>query len=247
MRLHLGLCWGALALGLLLSPVPPAAHADEIKTERVHFKKGASAATLSGHIKGYNSVDYVLGAKAGQTMSVKMTTKSTASFFNVLPPGSDEEAIFVGSTEGNEFAGTLSKDGDYRIRVYLMRNAARRNEQADFTLKVAITDGTQAAHTGHRGKVDATGIIPCAMATGQPMGDCNFAVVREGGGSATVTVTKPDGRTRAFFFEHGKFVSADTSQAEGNQKTSSSREGDLTTVHVGAERYEIPDAVMFGG
>jgi len=40
-----------------------------------------------------------------------------AAYFNVLPPGSTGEAIFVGSSEGNHLSA-LPSDGDYTIRVY---------------------------------------------------------------------------------------------------------------------------------
>lgn len=93
---------------------------------------------------------------------------------------------------------------------------------------------------------NATGDIPCSMGAGQPAGQCPFGVTREGNGSGVVTVTKPDGRTRSIFFQNGKATSADVSQADGGA-FSSSRQGDLTIVQIGDERYEIPDAVIYGG
>ena len=239
--------FAALLTGALLALSAPAG-ADGIKTVPVHFKKGASSATLTGHLTGDQTIDYVLGAKAGQVMSVTMTTSNDASYFNVLPPGSNDEAIFIGSTEGNEFGGTLSQSGDYKVRVYLMRSAARNHEKADFTLQVAITGGAHsAAPAGGAGQFDATGQIPCAQATGQPMGPCEFGVTREGAGTATVLVTKPDGAQRALFFKGGRFAGADVSQADGEMATKASREADLNLIRVGTERYEIVDAVIFGG
>ena len=78
------------------------------------------------------------------------------------------------------------------------------------------------------------------------MGSCPFGVKREGNGSGIVTVTKPDSRTRAIFFEQGKAIGADTSSADPGE-FSASRQGDSTTVRIGEERYEVPDAVIFGG
>ena len=92
----------------------------------------------------------------------------------------------------------------------------------------------------------ATGPIPCSMGGGAPTTQCNAGVVRQGGGSATVTVTKPDGRTRTIFFQNGRAVSADVSQADYG-KFSASRQGDLSIIKIGQERYEIPDALPFGG
>jgi hypothetical protein len=98
-----------------------------------------------------------------------------------------------------------------------------------------------------QGKFDATGQIPCAQRPGQPMTQCNFGVARDGGGSATVVVTRPDGRTRAIFFEKGKAVGADLSQADGNMDFKASKNADLYVIQAGDERYEIPEAVVYGG
>jgi len=98
-----------------------------------------------------------------------------------------------------------------------------------------------------QGNFDATGPIPCAFYKGQPMGQCEFGVARAGGGYATVIIKKPDGRTRAIFFRMGKAIGADTSQADGYPEFRATRESDLNLIRIGDERYEIPDAVIFGG
>lgn len=92
----------------------------------------------------------------------------------------------------------------------------------------------------------ATGSIPCSMGGGQPTGSCPFGVQREGNGSGTVTVTKPDGRTRNIFFDDGRATGADSSQADPGA-FSASKQSDLNIIRIGAERYEIPDAVIYGG
>jgi hypothetical protein len=67
------------------------------------------------------------------------------------------------------------------------------------------------------------------------------------GGYATVLIKKPDGRTRTIFFRMGKPIGADTSEADGYTEFRTIRENDLHLIHVGNERYEIPDAVVLGG
>ena len=79
------------------------------------------------------------------------------------------------------------------------------------------------------------------------MGQCPFTVSREGQGTAIVSVTLPDGRKRAIFFEKGKATGADLSQADGNMKFKASKQGDLFKIQAGNERYEIPEAAVFGG
>jgi len=98
-----------------------------------------------------------------------------------------------------------------------------------------------------QGAFDATGAIPCAQHAGQPMRQCQFGVARGEGGSATVVVTHADGWQRALFFENGEFLSADASEAGGGFDASASKEADLFMIRVDEERYEIPEAVIFGG
>ncbi len=97
-----------------------------------------------------------------------------------------------------------------------------------------------------QGTFDATGRIPCAQSVGQPTMQCGFGVARAGGGYATVVVKRPDGRSRAIFFRMGRPIGADTSEADPGEFRAE-REGDLNLIRVGAERYEIPDAVVLGG
>jgi hypothetical protein len=111
--------------------------ADGVREEAVHFAKGKSSATVKGTIKGDESVNYKLGAAAGQTMTVTLKPSNKSTYFNVVAPGADS-AMFIGSTEGNRFSGTLPKAGDYTVQVYLMRNAARRNETSSYTVDFRI-------------------------------------------------------------------------------------------------------------
>lgn len=98
-----------------------------------------------------------------------------------------------------------------------------------------------------KGDFDATGTVPCAVAPGQPMGQCPFGVARAGGGYATVVITRPDGMKRALFFRMGQAIGADTSEADRTGPFSASKENDLYRIQVGKERYEVVEAVVFGG
>jgi|PlaIllAssembly_1097288.scaffolds.fasta_scaffold58755_2 hypothetical protein len=242
-----------LVTWFLLLAAPMVFAADGIRTERVHFTKGANSAVVEGSIKGYETVDYVLGARAGQHMNVSLATKHGATYFNILAPGENEVAMFNGSVNQNQYEGTLPASGDYKIRVYMMRSAARRNEVAHYRLEMIIEGaGQAAAHApSHDAKVPgtdyhATASVPCSMGGGAPTGSCPAGVKRRGSGSAMVTVTKPDERTRTIFFENGRATGYDESQADPG-KFSTSKQGDLNIIHIGHERYEIPDAFPFGG
>jgi len=104
-----------------------------------------------------------------------------------------------------------------------------------------------ASERAGQGQFDARSVVRCAQQPGGAMQDCQAAVAREPGGTATVVVTRPDGRTRFIFFEKGKAAGADLSQADGNMKFRAVKRGDVYTIDAGNERYEIVEAIVFGG
>lgn len=127
----------AALLFCMVIAAPDPAVAQPIATVGVSFAPGTSGTEIQGSVKGYEVVDYVLGASAGHRMVVDMTTSNASSYFNIKPSDT-ETGIFTGSIDGLHFNGILPSGGDWVIRVYLMRNAARRNEVADYTLDVSI-------------------------------------------------------------------------------------------------------------
>lgn len=120
-----------------LSLATPLLAQDQIRTERVQFARGASSKAIKGRSKGYASVNYVVGARAGQMMTVTLKTSNASNYFNVTAPGA-QAAMFVGSSGGSSFTTKIPSTGDYTVLVYLMRNAARRNETANYTLTVRV-------------------------------------------------------------------------------------------------------------
>ncbi len=299
-----------------------------IEEERVQFESGSSGANIDGQITGDTIRDYLLRASAGQTLEVTLETDNSGAYFNLMR-GSDPAAIHIGSTAGNHFEGVLPADGDYRIRVYLMRSAARRNEGVDYSLAVSITGTSSSAASesadyadglsggpdywvvanlatgdtlnvrsapgtdssvvgelangeqvrnlgckmvgesrwchieagseqkfsgwangryfvegGASGSTgEATGVIPCATAAGQPAGTCPFRVSRGTGGTASVWIKLPSGGERYIEFREGKPIGTNP-----GLNLYSERMGDLTLIRIGdVERYEIPDAMIFGG
>ncbi|MCX7099654.1 MAG: hypothetical protein NTV43_17305 [Methylococcales bacterium] len=112
---------------------------------QIQFAKGKTGTSVSGKIKGDDSVDYQLRASAGQTMTVDFKGSKGAAYFNVLPPGSTGEAIFVGSSAGDHFQGVLPSDGDYILRVYLMGGAKDSGKPVNYSLKVNIKSSGKTA------------------------------------------------------------------------------------------------------
>ncbi|WP_159099577.1 SH3 domain-containing protein [Alloyangia pacifica] len=135
----------SIALVLMAALAGPVA-AQDTRTIEVRFAPGTTGATYSGEITGYASVDYYLQAGVGQTMKVELQTSNLSNYFNVWAPGADA-AMFVGASSGDRFSGQLPVNGRYRIQVFLMRNAARREETARYSLDISITDGAGATPT----------------------------------------------------------------------------------------------------
>ena len=116
----------------------PATALAENRVERVRFARGTSSAEVRGQIRGYDYVDYLIGARAGQHLHVTLTVLRGHAIMVVRAPGSDEN-LFDGSTSSEKrFETILSASGDYRIRVFMMRAFARRNERSAYRLKVEI-------------------------------------------------------------------------------------------------------------
>ena len=149
--------------------------------------------------------------------------------------------------------GCQRADGRIWCDVQQLGGGPRGYVAAEFLTPAVSPDGSVAtgpdnsAFRAGQGDFDATGQIPCAQYFGQPMTECEFGVARAGGGYATVVIKKPDGSTRAIFFRMGKPIGADTSEADGYPEFGATKENDLNLIHVGNERYEIPDAVVLGG
>lgn len=121
---------------VLLAATGMATAAD--RTEVVHFKSGASSATLSGHFKGYDVVKYVLDARKGQMIHILFSANNGACYFNFISPG-ESSADFMGETSGNEMSMRLRKSGKHHAEVYMMRSAARRNETCKYSISFEIT------------------------------------------------------------------------------------------------------------
>ncbi len=112
---------------------------DKVTTVPVAFAKGSTSASPKGNFGGYDSVNYTLGAKAGQTMSVKVSGSRNANF-NVFAPGDrpgSSTALGSGSV-GSGWSGKLPASGTYTIQVYQMRATARRGENVPFTIAFQI-------------------------------------------------------------------------------------------------------------
>ena len=225
--------------------------AETVHTQSVHFDKGTSGTTIKGKIQGYESYNYTLSAKSGQTMKVKLSTKHGATYFNIYSPGKapGDEAMFIGASNGTSYKGTLPADGRYIIQVFMMRSAARRNEVANYDLSIRITGSPKAVdHQSHDAKVPgtsyhATGNVECKLGdTSKGYDQCPFGVIRKGLDVAQVDVTPPGGFKRKLYFDHDRVTT------DNNEKVKSRKDNGMWVIEVNDyEHYKIFDAVIVGG
>lgn len=220
------------------------------QTQRIQFAKDRQEASIKGAVRGDVYIDYIVRAAAGQTLNVAMKATNGSNYFNVTPPGSNA-AMFVGSTSGGTFTRILPSDGDYTIRVYLMRNAGRRHEDSKFDLNVGVTGKPRAALPASADATipgtpyHASTQVPCKGSASDAIAQCDSFVIRRGrDGTATVEVRMKDGYTiRRILFVEGAASGSDLPSQMGSE-----RKGDATIVTFeGGETFTIPDMLLTGG
>lgn len=217
----------------------------QITTKKVTFPQGKSETVVNGSIKGEQTIDYTVNLSEGQEFKVSIKTISTSCYFNILAPGSNDEAIFIGSNDGNTFGGTLGMSGTYKIRVYLYRNAARRDEVANFSLSISATGGSANSNSSDA-KVSGTNFNAAGelrAANGSTSSKATFGVIRSNG-EAEVHATITGGLKRIFVFSKGEW-SCKTEGCKLIFAKISSDEWELIVNDY--EKYYIPDAVIYGG
>ncbi len=124
--------FSVLAVCLMLCTLDTSA---QVKT-RVRFPAGTHGTSVKGTVRGYDHRDYVVGAAAGQTITVKLNHEERSSVFTIFQPNGDNLDT---AAEQNNYSGELPVKGDYVVRVLMMRNEARRKGSiSNYTLKITI-------------------------------------------------------------------------------------------------------------
>src|SRR5260370_15224401 len=98
--------------------------------QRVRFPKGHNSATLRSQVSQRKAILYVVGAKAGQTMTVSLDGDTKTRFDLSGPKDKDSQTMANGVTEWSD---TLPDTGDYRVLVFTDSRVA-----SPFRLKITI-------------------------------------------------------------------------------------------------------------
>ena len=83
---------------------------------RIEFKRGTSSTTVSGIVRGVEEAEYVLAAKKGQRLIIKLTSVPVkSSVFQLLGP--DNDTMGLEYDANYDYSGILRVTGDYQIMV----------------------------------------------------------------------------------------------------------------------------------
>jgi len=102
------------------------------------LQAGQAAARLEDSIEAFEAVAYVVPLQAGQTLQVALASSNLAQVFDIHAPDLPKP-VFSGGDAGNSARLRAKVAGDYVIRAYLLRFAARDGQSARYTLEVKIT------------------------------------------------------------------------------------------------------------
>ena len=110
--------------------------------ERISFAKGKSSAVISGIILKGNEKTYLIGARAGQTIEIKITEggrtdggENNDAVFHIIAPDGSYPMGMAGELAELEtgWSGKLKKTGDYKIVVGTIES-----EKVNFKMFVSI-------------------------------------------------------------------------------------------------------------
>ena len=93
-----------------------AQHGGKAEPLRIEFKRGATSTTINGAVRGSEEAEYVLAAKKGQRLIIKLTSAPVKSaVFQLL--GEDNDTLGLEYDANYDYSGVLPKTGDYFINV----------------------------------------------------------------------------------------------------------------------------------
>jgi len=121
----------SLALVTMLLLTSTALSMQHTVVRRVRFPRGRTTVVLKGTVVNNTLNNYLLNARAGQTMSVHLTSPSGKAWFD-LYPRNDRGALADSAEDTKDFEGRLPQSGDYVISVYSETGTTR------YTLEVTV-------------------------------------------------------------------------------------------------------------
>lgn len=101
------------------------------------LQAGYEATRIEDSIESFEAVSYVVRMRAGQTLQVTLASSNLANVFDIHAPDVPKP-VFTGGESGNAARLQAKVAGDFVIRAYLLRFAARDGQSARYTLEVKL-------------------------------------------------------------------------------------------------------------
>jgi hypothetical protein len=127
------ICGCLLFLSITAAPTF-AQHGGKAEPLRIEFKRGATSTSVSGSVRNGDEYEYVLGAKKGQRLTIKITsTPAKSSVFQLL--GEDQDTLGLEHDANFDVSLVLPKDGDYFVNV-TRPTSARGSSRFSMTITI---------------------------------------------------------------------------------------------------------------
>ena len=105
-----------LLITLVVCSAAMAQRGGKAEPNRIEFKRGTTSTIISGTVRGDEQAEYVLTAKKGQRLIIKLTSAPVkSSVFQLLGP--DNDTLGLEYAANYDYSATLPKTGDYFITV----------------------------------------------------------------------------------------------------------------------------------
>jgi len=119
-----------LLIPIVVSPAI-AQRGGKAEPNRIEFKRGTHSTTISDTVRGDEQAEYVLSARKGQRLIIKLTSvPAKSSVFQLL--GEDNDTLGLEYDANFNYSDVLPKTGDYFITV-------RRPTEAKGTSRYKLT------------------------------------------------------------------------------------------------------------
>ncbi len=111
---------------------------DAERRVRVTFAEGKATRSFEDRISDFEAVSYVIPLRQGQSLHVVLATNNASNCFDIHAPNRPKP-VYVGGDSGTDYKLLVQAPGDYIVRVFLLRLAARDGQSADYTLELTVT------------------------------------------------------------------------------------------------------------
>jgi hypothetical protein len=110
---------------------------DPERRVRVELASGSTMRNFEDSISDFEVVSYVVPLRQGQSLRIMLATNNASNCFDIYAPGTPKP-IYVGDDSGNSHQLLAQTAGDYLVKVYLLRLAARDGQTANYTLELNV-------------------------------------------------------------------------------------------------------------